>query len=479
MSPPRIPGRTRGSGVRTWGSCLILAAALVSVGGCTLIKGALQLPDLAIQSILPFNQRTQTADPVEVQARLIRFADNYLEAVTRNMRKLRHKGEPIGRRELVRRRIQYTNDVLAITTGSNAYANLLDMIVLVTLTRMRVENSVAEHARVVDAAAIKKVFQDSEAEIWRISSLALRPEQQAELRAALANWLKQNPGIRLAPDLSDLDFVAEIKQFSRTRSSSSATSVFSLLMIDPLSGLDPAAKELAETRLMAERALFLARHLPELIRWETEYMAMNTLDIPDVAKLLADASTLSESASRFSQVSEKLPSLISSERAQLVATLKSERQGLTALATESKHALTAGRQMADAANATLKSFQAVIAQLDARPADSDTEPFRIRDYTAAAAQVGQTSERLADLLVAFDRTIGPDNMETLTARLDSLSRQVETRSRDVVDYAFRKALIGGALICAMALTTVLAYQLLAAWLHNLAERRARARPSES
>ncbi|MCU0735165.1 MAG: hypothetical protein MUF20_06535 [Methylotetracoccus sp.] len=446
---------------------VMLCTMLALSSGCTLVKGTLMLPDLAIQALLPFSQRKPPPDAVEVQAQLIRFSDHYLEAVTRNMRKIQRGGEPISRRELVRRRIQYTNEVLAIATGSNAFANLLDMIVLVTLTRMRVENYMRTQARRVDLGPIAKVFQDAEREVWRISAVALSPEQQAELRATLHQWLKRNPHARMTPDLADLDFVADIKQFSRARASSAPASVFNLLMIDPLSGLDPAAKELAETRLMAERALFLSRHLPELIRWETEYLAMNTLEVPEVARLLSDTTKLSESADRFSQVAQTLPQLVSSEREQLVMTLKSERQGLTALAAESKQALTAGKQMADSANATLKSFQAVMAQLEAKPSDPNAEPFRISDYTAAAAQISQTSERLAELLDLFNRTIGPDNVDALSTRVDGLSRQVESRSRDVVDYAYRKALIGSALICAMGLGTALAYQLLSAWLQRI------------
>jgi hypothetical protein len=253
------------------------------ISGCTLIKGTLQLPDLAIQALLPFTQRQAPPDPVEVQSKVIRFSVQYLEAVTRSMRLLQRDGEPIGRRELTRRRIQYSNEVLAIAAGSNAFANLLDMVVLVTLTRMRVENYWKLQARNVELEPILKVFSAAESEIWRISATVLRPEQQLELRAALSDWLKKNPKLRFTPDMADLDFVSEIRDFSRVRTSSAPASVFNLLMIDPLSGLDPAAKELAETRLMAERALFLSRHLPELIRWETEYFTLNTVAIPEVS----------------------------------------------------------------------------------------------------------------------------------------------------------------------------------------------------
>lgn len=456
---------------------ILLIGVMLPLGsGCTLIKGALQLPDMAVQALLPFTQPRDIPDPVEVQAKVIRFSDHFLEAVTRNMRFLQRDGKPLNRRDLTRRRIQYTNNVLAIATGANAFANLLDMVTLVTLTRMRVENYWQQQGRDLKLEPILKVFTEADKEIWRISSTVLAPQQQTELRATLSNWLKRNPKLRLTPDVSELDFVAEIQQFSRARTSAAPASVFNLLMIDPLSGLDPAAKELAETRLMAERALFLSRHLPELIRWETEYLAMNTLDLPEMNKLLADASELSQSAARFSQVSEKLPALISAEREQLVAVLKAERQGLTTLASESKEALTAGKQMADSANGTLKSFQAVLSQLDARPSDPNAEPFRIRDYATAATQISQTAEQLANLLGLFNQTIGPDNIETLFSRVDHLSRQVEARGRGVVDYAYRKALIGSALICAMALSAVFAYQLLSARLHRAALRRGRPVP---
>lgn len=451
---------------------LLVAAVICLLSGCTLIKGTLQLPDMIIEALLPFSRRQQPPDAVEVQSLVIRFADHYIQGVTRSMQYIKRDGKPIEPRELTRRRIQYTNDVLAIATGSNAYANLIDMVVLVTLTRLRVEGYWARQGNDPSLERIMQVFVDADRQIWRISGSMLTAEQQSELRSSLQNWKKKNPKLRLAPDLSDLDFVAEIRDFNQSRRSSSQTSVFNLLMIDPLAGLDPAAKELAETRMMAERALFLSRHLPELIRWETEFLTMNTLDNPEIKKLLSDTTQMAESANRFSEATAKLPDVIAAERAQLVATLKSERQGLTALATESKHALAAGKQMADSANATLKSFQVVVAQLQSQPSDPKSEPFRIADYITAASELTRTSERLVTLLEAFNETIAPANIDHLTSRADALGRQFEAQSRSVVDYAFRKTLIAGALLCAMVLSALLIYQFLAAGLHRWLIRQA-------
>lgn len=447
-----------------------LTAALSMLAGCTLIKGTLQLPDMAIQALLPFTRGDSVPDAVELQSKLIRFADHLLYAVTTNMRNIERDGQKIGKRELVRRRINYTNQVLAITTGSNAFANLMDMVVLVSLTRMRVENYWSKESRSADVSVILKVFRQFEAEVRRISASVLSPEQQQELDSSLANWLQKNPKLRMTPDMTDLDFVSEIRDFSRVRRNGASTSVFNLLMIDPLSGLDPAAKELAETRLMAERALFLSRHLPELIRWQTEYLSMNVAELPQSAQLLETTSKLSDSAAQISGVAQKLPELIAQERAELVTVLKSERQGLTTLAAESRQALTAGKQMADSANATLASFQAILKQIESQPKDPNAEPFRIAEYTAAARQIGETSQRLSQLLDLFNRTIGPDNAETLATRLDEVTRRAETSGRDLVDYAYRKALIGSTLIFAIATAFALAYRVLSLRLGRAAAR---------
>ena len=90
------------------------------------------------------------------------------------------------------------------------------------------------------------------------------------------------------------------------------SSVFNLLAIDPLAGLDPATRELANTRLFAERGMFLARHMPTLVRWETELLVIQTAEMPQMEKLLANTTQLSESADRFSLTAEQLPGLISS-----------------------------------------------------------------------------------------------------------------------------------------------------------------------
>jgi hypothetical protein len=441
---------------------VIVAISILNLcSACTLIRSALELPDKAFQAILPFVKKGETADPVELQSQLIRFADHYLDAFYAAAGRLREQdGQPLERRAILQRRISVTNDVLGIATGSNAFASLLDMVILVTLNRMNIEDFWLPKRFGESAKPLLFVHQEAEKEIWRIAATVLEKDQLDELRSGIQAWHEQHPDGRSPRDVGALGFASEIAKMNRS-AQARTSSVFNLLMIDPLSGLDPATQELANTRLFAERGVFLARHMPTLIRWEMALLAVQTAEMPQVENLLASSNQLSQAVDRFSQVSERLPAVIKSERQNVVEALRSERPGLTSLAEQTKEALAAGKLMSDATNQALKTFQDVVTQLESSPSSPDSEPFRIRDYTAAAVQISTTAQRLAELLQAFDQTIRPENLDAFSARMGSLTQQAQASGKDVVDYAFRKALLLGliliALGCAMAVMSVLVY----------------------
>jgi hypothetical protein len=231
-------------------------------------------------------------------------------------------------------------------------------------------------------------------------------------------------------------------------------------MLDPLSGLDPATRELAETRLFAERALFIARRMPTLLRWEMELFTVKTADLPQIHQLLAHSAQLATAAERFSQVAAQLPSLFATEREQLLTALKDQERGLSGLTKEIQLMLATGSQMADATNGALKTFQEVSAQLTAGPPDPNATPFRIGDYTAAAAQIHATATELVTLLRALDGLAGSPHLAQVSSQFGVLTQQVQAGSREVVDYAFQRGLLLVVLACGAVLITALAYRML-------------------
>ena len=440
----------------------LLLVLTLSTSGCNLLKNKLELPERGVRSLFSLNQENGAPDPVELQSELLRFADNSIEALNIAIGKLQQKDDKANqRRILLTRRIAATNDILSIATGANTYADLLDMVILASLNRMTIEDYWMPKFFGESAKPFLLASQEVEKEIWRIATTTLKKEQISELRTAIKTWHEQHPNVRSPRDLGSLGFSSEVARMNHSPQPGMASSVFNLLDIDPLAGLDPATRELASTRLFAERGLFLARHMPTLIRWETELLVIQTAEMPQMEKLLANTTQLSESADRFSQMAEQLPGLISAERQQIVQALDEQRPGLTSLAAQTEKALSAGKLMSDASTATLRSFQDVLRQLEAGPSNPNAEPFRINDYTAAAAQINATAQDLVRLLQTFDQTLAPGKLDGLSTRLDALTRQAQASGKQLVDYTFRQTLLLGLMLigsaCGMVLASAVAF----------------------
>lgn len=446
-------------------SAVFLAALLLGGGGggCTLLENTLRLPGKAISSLLPLRDG-EIADPVELQEQLMRFADDYLASVIAASEVLRHDSRKLDPIELQTLQLDYTDDVLAVATGQNAFANLLDMVTLVSLSRATIESYWIPGSYGPSASRLLTTCREGEAHIWEIAKRVLAPEQAEELRKAIDNWHKDNPTPDGFRTVRALGFAKIVAKASHHHDSQGFPSVFNLLNIDPLSGLDPATRELAQTRLFAERALFLAQKMPNLVRQQSDLFALQTAGIPEVRQLVANSTRLAEAADRFSQVAEQLPGVIGDEREKILAALRAERRGLTALAAETRQAFAQGAHMAVATDGTLKTFGAVVAQLKAEsgPPDPQAEPFRIADYTAAAERIDLAAARLTGLLDAVVRGTDPGRFEQLAAGFDALGAKAQADAMAVVDYAFRKAVWLIVILCGAVAGTALAYRVMVA-----------------
>ena len=92
----------------------------------------------------------------------------------------------------------------------------------------------------------------------------------------------------------------------------------------------------------------------------------------------------------------------------------------------------------------------------AGPPNTNAEPFRIQDYGQTAARLEAMAQQLTELLVTFDRTIGSTNLAQLAAQAGPVVQQARTSGKEVVDYAFRKAI----LLAGIVLVATLIYRFL-------------------
>ena len=241
-------------------------------------------------------------------------------------------------------------------------------------------------------------------------------------------------------------------------------SLFSLLMFDPLAELDPARRELAQTRLFAERALFVSQKMPTLLRWQTELLSIETLEQPAALQWATNATQIAASVERFTRAAEQLPQQVSAEREEILKAIQSQESALLPVLNEARQTIAAGTQMSSSLTTTLAAFDEVLKRLgvgepeSAESSATNAEPFRIQNYGQVALQLEAAARQLTELLRTFDQTLGANSRSQLATQIGPVVQQAQAGGKDFVDYVFWK----GFLFVAVVLLAALIYRFLAA-----------------
>jgi hypothetical protein len=436
---------------------LIVSLLLVTLGmGCRLVQGVANVPGQAVHAVTPGEPEKRAVNPVEVQQTLVRFSDAYFARMVACLDKLRRGTNAPDPAELLKWKIALGTETCSIASGPNAIANALDLTIFVTVTRMAVENYWQPKVFGLSAQPMLDSCRSTETNIWELTSQVLTPEQQTELRHAIDVWYRQNPLPESVVAARAVSFASQVAEANPDDSAKSG-SVFSLLRLDPLAGMDPAVREIAQTRLFAERALYVGQKIPILLRWQIELLSANATQLPAVQQLVTNSTQLTASVERFATVAEKLPDQVSTERTEILKALQSQEKDVTSL-------VASGTELSASLNTTLTTLDGLMKRLgvgetnNAGPPKTNAEPFRIQDYTQTAAQLEATARQLTELLVTLDGLIGSTNLAKLSAQVGPVVQQAQTSGKEVVDYAFWK----GALLVGIVLLAALIYRFLVA-----------------
>ncbi len=203
---------------------------------------------------------------------------------------------------------------------------LIDMLVMVTLVRQSSEDPWFAEMYGEDSARIVALLKVQEEDIWRIGSRYLTQGQLAELREAIDRWRRDHPDQRYVAMVRLSDF-ADAKSTSAA-STKAPGSVFGLLFLDPLSGLDPAIAEMERSRETAERMFFYLQRMPTLLSWQSESVSRRILGAPELRQFIDNTSSFSVSTSRFADSTKsvadcvgRFPQYLTEERQKTVEQL--------------------------------------------------------------------------------------------------------------------------------------------------------------
>ena len=404
-------------------------AALFSLSGCRVFRKGDSATENAVTRFFPGGKPVQP-EPGELQQSLLQFAESYCLRIVETVDALEGvEGSPFSPEEALRFKIASVSSIIHTATGENPNINLLNLLTTTTFSRMTLENYWVKTPNGAVFQSTLEGAQSLEKKIWRIADEILTKEQQDEVRSEIEKSyvsLKDHDRFFMTHP-EDLMFQKQLKKSGDDRS------VFSLAAINPFSGLDPTVREIAQTRLFAERALFTIQWMPWLIRWQSDLLLLETTTQPGIAQTMTDVTSLSESIHRvslavesISETAASLPAHIASEREAIVTAMDTQEGQITTL-------FEAGSELSVSMNTAIESLDALMKRFGVGepkpPRDPNRKRFDILDYAKTADSFTAMAEQLNATIAELNATLD-------SPALDKLSKQAKADARSIFNHIF-------------------------------------------
>ncbi|MBS0577791.1 MAG: hypothetical protein JSR36_00860 [Proteobacteria bacterium] len=370
----------------------------------------------------------QTQMRRDLQLHVMRVADEYVGQTSEVLDRV--KGgfpNPADRLVIQNWKLQQATAAYTAASGPNPVINALDLVVLASLSRMVLEDEWVHDKYGAKALPVQEAYSRIEVEAWELLDDVLKPAQREQLRAMLVQWRAEHPHVRVVAYIHFSDFAHSVGE-PKPGEEEQTGNLFSLLGLDPLSSLDPAVREIGQTRELAERSIYYFQRAPTLLDMQIERLTYELAAMPEAKGVLADADRLSLLGSAADNLARELPIVFARERRALVAEvmqdLNERTESVGTLALQLRDTLKAATDAAQATDKTLATFARVQQLFATNPGTKpdNSAPFDIRQYTEMMREATVTAQQLN----ALAERAGPlaavlkANADGLTSNLNRL-----------------------------------------------------------
>ena len=384
--------------------CVTLCCTCFLVFGTALAQRTEEIVVAPIGADGEVTTSSTTREELEDQVR--RYADRYYTRISIAANEVRAQSTTPEKYLLMQ---QWKSISLAtsvqIAIGSNAVTNLLDMMVVTTLSRIVVEEYwVPEIIGASIGQSFISAYRTLEEDIWGIADSVLTADQQNDLRVLINQWRKDNPD-QIYP------WYVRLSEFSGQRAARLNSLKKTGGLLKEVAKAREAAEELQD---LGERVLFYLQRAPAITSTEMENSVLEVLGGPEMSLILEDADRFVAAVEELVDVIDQLPNDRLAAIDQLMERITIERQALQ------KDISTAGPEVNTALNEirqSVESFERIVNTLNQGEAAS--EPFDIDKYRAVAAEAGKTATELRLLAESLGETI--ENSSGLVSVIDKLA----------------------------------------------------------
>lgn len=322
--------------------------------------------------------------------------------------------------------------------------------------------------------------------IEQVAAAVLPPWYMEQARVTLDRYAAESP-------ISDL-FGGDITRpvFGADGRAAGAIDWFLDAPLKPLraiGGMDHTARAILEVAHVAESSNLVVRNLPEQVRWQTQLLALDLGERPEVEALTRDVEVFAQSAERISKAAETLPEDVGRQVVEVLGEVERQQEDLRETFGELRATLasldetlgSAGRiagdfsRAGDAWEGTIRTLWAMIDDLSGEPEPEpeaedgegtsdgaegpegpsgpepaaapaeEARPFDILDYEKTAGTLGETAAELRSAIEELRRLVLSDELagavERSSAEVDALVARVTWRVVGVIGALLLAALV--------------------------------------
>ena len=240
--------RLRSSPVARAASLTVVVAILAAPAGCSTIRSMMPEAREAKRTQLELQQ---------LQAKYMRYADVYVGRVVEETGRFQRwpPTRSCGRSSRSGRCRRRTRPIPSLRVTS-ALVSALDLVTLAVLSRMVIEDSIVPRFP-SETGPLLAMHRELEQRAWKLTDEFLTPVQTEDFRNILVEWRASNPSTSRA---SRSSILCRFRQGDRATGSPAKRArrgnLFGLLGLETMSSLDPAVRQIKQTRLLAERVIY-------------------------------------------------------------------------------------------------------------------------------------------------------------------------------------------------------------------------------
>jgi hypothetical protein len=316
--------------------------------------------------------------------------------------------------------VQAINDIVS---NNDPYAQILDLVVAVTLqSRLAIDENRAEQLFGDRAPGLIKAMRTMRVEAWDLAAKVLTQDQLELLDYIILEWRRTHP------DIEEVVFV----KFDNFASARAAQLLQQLKAGEGfLAPLSEASQVLKDWDRLAERAFWYSKRAPNIAAIQAEGAVNEILAEPEIGSMF-------QVAERLSKTAESIPHAIETERQALFAQLDTHQNLLTNSLDDIRHIVSDVNSLGNTCTLLNTNLQMTLAALNETLKTTDevgrhmgfdkpsARPFDIQDYIAALIRFNEAVTNANQLSLSADQLTRSEGWKkALQDMTDATDRRVD------------------------------------------------------